>query len=78
MSSGDITIYTTCDVVITPTLLGDIIDALLPNGVVIPSPYPEMPFGADEKDSAKFRLEDTSSTGIDIFAFSKIAKDKFN
>jgi hypothetical protein len=77
-SSGEITIYTTCDVVITPALLGDIKDALLPNGVVIPSPYPEMPFGADEKDAAKFMLEDPASTGIDIFAFSKIARDKFN
>ena len=76
-SSGDITIYTTCDVVITPALLGDISDALLPNGVVIPSPYPEMPFGADEKDTAKFRLEDPASTGFDIFAFSRKARDKF-
>jgi len=76
-STGDVIVYTTCDVVITPALLEDIKDSILPHGMVIPNPYPEMPFGANEKDSHNYRLDDPTGTGIDIFAFSKGAKEKF-
>lgn len=77
VSSGEIIVYTTCDVVITPRLLEDIRNAILPEGIVIPNPYPEMPFGADEDDSSLYELDDPTTTGIDIFAFSRNARDVF-
>jgi hypothetical protein len=69
-STGDIVIYTTCDVIITTKLLTDICAAMKSFGVVIPHQYPEMPYGVPETDYAKYLLEDPTNTGIDIFAFS--------
>jgi hypothetical protein len=70
-STGDIIIYTTCDVIISPKLLVDISKVMKPSAIVIPHPYPEMPYGAQEKEYLNYMLEDPTNTGIDIFAFSK-------
>ena len=76
-SAGDIVIYTTCDVLISPKLLVGIYNAMRSNAVVIPHQYPEMPFGVHEEEFENFLLEDPANTGIDIFAFSSESANRF-
>ena len=75
MATGEIIIYSTCDVVITPLLLLDIQNSMPTNGVVIPYPYPESVFGFEEP--LKIQPEKNFESGLDIFAFSMKAKDTF-
>jgi hypothetical protein len=76
-SSGELVIYTTCDMVFTPNLLSEVCNTISLNGILIPHPYPEMPVGVSESDYMQYQLITPHNTGFDIFVFSRVAVEKF-